>query len=86
MSVFRIVYLENGQYAVQKLLAFIKWGYCGKKDNYVWTEEKHIMDYCLMNTLSEAENSLDYIIAEVKDSRIKRKIPRVVKVIKKVRV
>lgn len=86
MTTLRIVQFETNQFAVQKR-TLLRWGYCGNKNNYIWDNNKYILKYCIIPTLSQAEESLEYIYNKIKmDRELVKKIPRIVKVIKKVRV
>lgn len=84
MTVLRIVALDSDKFAVQRRYGFFRWHWLGRKDNYVWYRQETILQWCLMDTVEEAEESLQFIIKDI--NMRKRSLPRIVKVIKTVRV
>ncbi len=87
-TTLRIVELKTGQFAVQKRESWRTWGFMGKYDTFNWGRCVDFVEkYCLMSSLKEAEQSLQYIIHKILEARMPNpKIPRVVRVIKKVKV
>lgn len=79
----RIVELENGMYAVQTKQLF-GWGYLSKTNYYVFTKGQHIIDCCLLETLEEAEESMETICRIIRNNR--DPLPKVIRVVKQIKV
>jgi hypothetical protein len=82
----RIVEVEGARYAVQECRGiFGYWGWLSLTEYYIWPS-KFIEKYCL-GTLEQAEQALEIHIKEIMMKREKPpKAPRIVKVIKTIRV
>lgn len=86
MITLRLVELEGNKFAVQERKSWRRWEYCSLREHYIWGSSipRQTWEYCIANSLEAAETALEKVIMDINNKR--KKLPRVIKVIRTVKV
>jgi hypothetical protein len=83
----RIVQVAGGKYGIQKREGdwFNKWEYVDPSSAFEWTKPEFIIKYCFVETLKEAEDAMTKQLSRYSKPK-DIKLPRITRVIRKVKV